>query len=87
MAVIEDGMFCLLENGRSRPQVRDELIRLRGRPGRLVVGIDFHEPCSDCGDDPGIVVSVGHKTIEQHDPRCGLLASRLLGVVGQVTSR
>jgi hypothetical protein len=41
MAVIEDGVFCLLENGRSRPEVRDELIRLRGRCGRLVVGIDF----------------------------------------------
>jgi hypothetical protein len=41
MAVIEDGVFCLLENGRSRQQVRDELIRLRSRAGRLVVGIDL----------------------------------------------
>jgi hypothetical protein len=41
MAVIEDGVFRRLENGRSRPEVRDELIRLRGRSGRLVVGIDF----------------------------------------------
>jgi hypothetical protein len=41
MAVIEDGVFCRLENGRSRQQVRDELIRLRSGTGRLVVGIDF----------------------------------------------
>lgn len=34
-------MFRHLENGRSRPELRDELIRLRGRSGRLVVGIDF----------------------------------------------
>src|SRR5262249_3454718 len=32
---------CRLENGRSRLELRDELIRLRGRCGRLVVGIDF----------------------------------------------
>jgi len=41
MAVVEDGEFCRLENGRSRPELCDELIRLRGRSGRLVVGIDF----------------------------------------------
>jgi hypothetical protein len=41
MAVIEDGVFSLLENGRSRPELRDELIRMAGRSGRLVVGIDF----------------------------------------------
>src|SRR5215469_2750223 len=41
MAVIEDGVFTRLENGRSRPRLRDELIRMRGRAGRLVVGIDF----------------------------------------------
>jgi hypothetical protein len=41
MAVIEDGVFRLLENGRSRPELRDELIRLRSRCRRLVVGIDF----------------------------------------------
>ena len=41
MAVIEDGMFCRLENGRSRPELRDELIQLRGKSSRLVVGIDF----------------------------------------------
>jgi hypothetical protein len=41
MAVIKDGVFCALENGRSRPEVRDELIRLRRMSGRLVVGIDF----------------------------------------------
>jgi hypothetical protein len=41
MAVIRDGVFCVLENGRSRPEVRDELIRLRRMSGRLVVGIDF----------------------------------------------
>jgi Protein of unknown function (DUF429) len=41
MAVIEDGVFRRLENGRSRPELRDELIRLRGRTGRLVAGIDF----------------------------------------------
>lgn len=40
-AVIEDGVIRHLENGRSRPELRDELIRLRGRSGRLVVGIDF----------------------------------------------
>jgi hypothetical protein len=31
MAVIEDGVFRVLENGRSRPEVRKELIRLRRR--------------------------------------------------------
>jgi hypothetical protein len=41
MAVVEDGVFCRLENGRSRPELRDELIRLRGTSGRLVAGIDF----------------------------------------------
>ena len=41
MAVIEDGVFRRLENGRSRPELRDELIRLRGRSRRLVAGIDF----------------------------------------------
>ena len=41
MAVIEDRVFARLENGRSRPELRDELIRLRGLSGRLVVGIDF----------------------------------------------
>jgi hypothetical protein len=41
MAVIEDRVFARLENGRSRPELRDELIRMRGRAGRLVVGIDF----------------------------------------------
>jgi hypothetical protein len=41
MAVIEDGVFGRLENGRSRPELRDELIRLRGRSGWLVAGIDF----------------------------------------------
>ena len=41
MAVIDDGMFRRLENGRSRPELRDELIRLRDRSGRLLVGIDF----------------------------------------------
>jgi Protein of unknown function (DUF429) len=41
MAVIEDGVLCRLENGRSRPELRDELIRLRGGSGRLVAGIDF----------------------------------------------
>jgi Protein of unknown function (DUF429) len=41
MAVIQDGVFRRLENGRSRPEIRDELIRLRGQSGRLVVGIDF----------------------------------------------
>jgi hypothetical protein len=41
MAVIKDGVFCVLENGRSRPEVRDELIRLRRVSDRLVVGIDF----------------------------------------------
>jgi hypothetical protein len=41
MAVIEDGVFRRLENGRSRPELRDELISMRGRSGRLVVGIDF----------------------------------------------
>jgi hypothetical protein len=41
MAIIEDGVFRVLENGRSRPEVRDELIRLRRMSGRLVVGIDF----------------------------------------------
>jgi hypothetical protein len=41
MAVIEDGVFARLENGRSRPELRDELIRLRGTSSRLVVGIDF----------------------------------------------
>jgi hypothetical protein len=41
MAIVEDGVFCVLENGRSRPEVRDELIRLRRMSGRLVVGIDF----------------------------------------------
>ena len=30
VAVIEDGVFCRLENGRSRPKLCDELIRLRG---------------------------------------------------------
>ena len=34
MAVIEDGVFRRLENGRSRPELRDELIRLRGTSGR-----------------------------------------------------
>ena len=41
MAVIDDGVFRALENGRSRLGVRDELIRLRRKAGRLVVGIDF----------------------------------------------
>lgn len=41
MAVIEDGVFRRLENGRSRPELRDELIRLRDRTARLVAGIDF----------------------------------------------
>ena len=41
MTVIEDGLFRRLENGRSRPELRDELIRLRGRSGQLVAGIDF----------------------------------------------
>jgi hypothetical protein len=41
MAVIEDGTFRRLENGRSRPEVCDELIRLRSISDRLVVGIDF----------------------------------------------
>jgi hypothetical protein len=41
MAVIEDGVFRRLENGRSRPELRDELIRLRGESGALVTGIDF----------------------------------------------
>jgi hypothetical protein len=41
MAVIEDSVFRRLENGRSRPELRDELIRLRGRSRRLVAGIDF----------------------------------------------
>lgn len=41
MAVIDDGVFRVLENGRSRPEVREELIRLRRTSGRLVVGIDF----------------------------------------------
>jgi hypothetical protein len=41
MAVIEDGVFRRLENGRPRSELRDELIRLRGRTRRLVVGIDF----------------------------------------------
>jgi len=41
MAVIEDGVFRVLENGRSRPEVREELVRLRRKSDRLVVGIDF----------------------------------------------
>lgn len=41
MAVIEDGVFRRLENSRSRPELRDELIRLRGKSGRLVAGVDF----------------------------------------------
>jgi Protein of unknown function (DUF429) len=41
IAVIEDGVFCRLENGRPRPELRDELIRLRGQTRRLVAGIDF----------------------------------------------
>jgi Protein of unknown function (DUF429) len=41
MAVVEDGVFRRLENGRPRPDLRDELIRLRGKSGRLVAGIDF----------------------------------------------
>ena len=41
MAVIENGVFRRLENGRSRPEVRDELIRMRDLSGPLVVGIDF----------------------------------------------
>ena len=41
MATVKDGVFGVLENGRSRPEVRDELIRLRRISGRLVVGIDF----------------------------------------------
>jgi Protein of unknown function (DUF429) len=41
MAVVDDGVFRVLENGRSRPEVREELIRLRRTSNRLVVGIDF----------------------------------------------
>jgi hypothetical protein len=41
MAVVEDGVFGRLENGRSRPELRDELIRLRGESGQLIAGIDF----------------------------------------------
>jgi hypothetical protein len=41
MAIIEDGVFRVLENGRSRPEVRDQLIGLRRMSRRLVVGIDF----------------------------------------------
>jgi len=41
MAAIEDRVFARLENGRSRPELRDELIRMRDRSCRLVVGIDF----------------------------------------------
>jgi len=41
MAVIEDGVFRRLENGRSRPELRDELIRVRGEADRLVAGVDF----------------------------------------------
>jgi hypothetical protein len=37
MAVIEDGVFRVLENGRSRPEVRKELSRLRRMCDRLVV--------------------------------------------------
>jgi hypothetical protein len=31
MAMTEDGVFRRLENGRSQPELRDELIRLRGK--------------------------------------------------------
>jgi len=41
MAAIVDGTFRLLENGRSRVEVCDELLRLRSDSDRLVVGIDF----------------------------------------------
>jgi len=41
MAAVVDGTFRLLENGRSRVEVCDELLRLRGGSDRLVVGIDF----------------------------------------------
>jgi len=41
MAVIEDRVFTRLENGRSRAGLRDELIRMRGLAGRLVVSVDF----------------------------------------------
>jgi hypothetical protein len=41
LAAVEDGTFRRLENGRSRAEVRDELLRLRRRSERLVVGMDF----------------------------------------------
>jgi hypothetical protein len=43
--------------------------------------ITAHQPRNDCGDDLGIVVSVGHKSIEQQDhARCELLAPRSFAV-------
>ena len=33
MAIVQDGVFRVLENGRSRPELRDELIRLRRMSG------------------------------------------------------
>jgi hypothetical protein len=41
MAVVNDGVLQRLENGRTRPEVTDELVALRGECDRLIVGLDF----------------------------------------------